>query len=60
LACGIFTRSISLTATTDGKNLDFLKDKEFDIATITLTLHEMPTETRMLVLRESCKELPKS
>jgi SAM-dependent methyltransferase len=36
----------------DGKNLDFLADAEFDLATLTLALHEMPSETRILVLEE--------
>jgi ubiquinone/menaquinone biosynthesis C-methylase UbiE len=36
----------------DGRNLDFLEDKEFDLATCTLALHEMPSESRLLVLRE--------
>jgi ubiquinone/menaquinone biosynthesis C-methylase UbiE len=36
----------------DGRKLDFLTDAEFDLATLTLALHEMPSETRLLVLEE--------
>jgi ubiquinone/menaquinone biosynthesis C-methylase UbiE len=36
----------------DGRNLDFLDDAQFDLATLTLALHEMPAETRLLVLGE--------
>lgn len=36
----------------DGRDLDFLEDRHFDIAMITLALHEMPHSMRLQVLEE--------
>ncbi|AEV30102.1 methylase involved in ubiquinone/menaquinone biosynthesis [Sphaerochaeta pleomorpha str. Grapes] len=36
----------------DGSSLPFLKDKEFDVGTCTLALHEMQADMRLMVLKE--------
>lgn len=36
----------------DGRDLHFIGDDEFDVAMITLALHEMPHQTRLQVLSE--------
>ncbi len=38
--------------TADGSNLNFISDKEFDYATITLALHELSDNLRMDILTE--------
>ena len=38
--------------TADGSNLNFISDKEFDFATITLALHELQDDLRINILTE--------
>jgi len=37
---------------TDGSNLNFISDKEFDYSTITLALHELKDELRFQIIKE--------